>query len=158
MPSAASTHGTHAARLPCAAPHRTQTLHTAPPATRRLARDQLRNYAPTSTSLKVVDWCQLVLYTVAYITSILCTPIDDELKYESDRNPLFYKLTFSSGFKKQLSTWHGLNVVRTICSGIGWLLVGAEGACTQPVLPAHAAWVRVCMQRECMACMLELHA
>lgn len=33
-------------------------------------------------SLKVVDWCQLLAYTIAYIMCVLCTPLDDELKYE----------------------------------------------------------------------------
>lgn len=92
-----------------------------------LGRDQLRRYAPSSSGLRVADWLQLGLYIAAYITSVLCTPLDDELKYESGRNPRFWELSFSAGFKKRLNAWHGLNVIRTICAGLGWLLVGGKG-------------------------------
>lgn len=50
-------------------------------------------------------------------------PLDDELTYESNRNPRFYELTFSSGFKRRLSIWHLLNILRTLFAGIGWTLV-----------------------------------
>eukprot|EP00983_Pelagomonas_calceolata_P092374 1157656-Pelagomonas_calceolata.AAC.1 len=48
----------------------------------RLSRDQLRRYAPAHTHLKIVDWLQICLYTAAYITSTLATPLDDQLYYE----------------------------------------------------------------------------
>lgn len=88
-----------------------------------MAQDQLRQWAPRSKGLLTVDVAQLLCYCIAYLTTTLCTPLDDQLQYESDRNSSFWMLSLSDGFNKQLNTWHGLNVVRTICSGIGWLLV-----------------------------------
>ncbi len=54
---------------------------------------------------------------------VLCTPLDDELTYESDRNPRFYELTWTSAFKRRVSLWHTLNIVRTVFVGIAWVLV-----------------------------------
>jgi hypothetical protein len=95
----------------------------------RLARDQIRGFAPRKSGLQLVDWIQLILYIVAYILCVLMTPLDDELTYEWGRNPRFYDLTFTSGFKSRLNAWLGMNVIRTVCAGIGWLLVGA-GSCS----------------------------
>lgn len=91
--------------------------------TSRLARDKLRNFEPRFLMLAAVDYLQMLLYVAAYICTTLCVPLDDELTYESNRNPRFYELTFSSGFKRRLSIWHLLNILRTLFAGIGWTLV-----------------------------------
>ena len=66
---------------------------------------------------------------------MLCTPLDDELTYEYKRNPNFWQLTFSSGFKKRLALWNSLNVLRTLCVGLAWVLVrfGSDDWQQQPV-------------------------
>ncbi|GLC56363.1 hypothetical protein PLESTB_001096600 [Pleodorina starrii] len=90
--------------------------------TSRLAYDKLRNFEPRRLQLGPVDYVQLLLYVIAYVTSVLCTPLDDELTYEANRNPRFYELTWTSGFKRRVSLWHSLNIVRTLCVGLAWLL------------------------------------
>lgn len=55
----------------------------------RLSRDQLRRYAPAQAHLQIVGWLQLALYAVAYITSALATPLDDQLHYEVGALGLF---------------------------------------------------------------------
>ncbi|KXZ46431.1 hypothetical protein GPECTOR_43g867 [Gonium pectorale] len=90
--------------------------------TSRLARDKLRGFQPRRLLLAPVDYGQMLLYVGAYIASVLCTPLDDELTYEYNRNPRFYELTFASGFKKRLSLWHLLNIVRTVLCALAWLL------------------------------------
>ncbi|GFR51187.1 hypothetical protein Agub_g13530 [Astrephomene gubernaculifera] len=88
----------------------------------RLARDRLRGFQPRHLQLAAVDYGQLLLYVAAYITSILCTPLDDELTYEAKRNPRFYQLSFASGFKRRLALWHALNILRTLFTGLAWVL------------------------------------
>ncbi|KAJ9530085.1 hypothetical protein QJQ45_023398 [Haematococcus lacustris] len=88
----------------------------------RLARDQIRSFAPLKAGLRVADWLQLLLYILAFITSVLCTPLDDELTYEAERNPRFYSLTLSSAFVRRLNVWRVLNVLRTIGAGGAWLV------------------------------------
>jgi hypothetical protein len=62
------------------------------------------------------------------MAQVLCTPLDDELTYEYNRNPNFWQLTFSSAFKKRLALWNALNVLRTVCVGLAWLLVSPVAA------------------------------
>ncbi|KAG2486119.1 hypothetical protein HYH03_015214 [Edaphochlamys debaryana] len=88
--------------------------------TSRLARDKLRDFQPRSLWLAPVGYGAMVLYVGAYIASTLCTPLDDELTYESNRNPNWYLLTFSSSFKKRYSVWQLLNLIRTILVGLAW--------------------------------------
>jgi hypothetical protein len=122
----------------------------------RLARDQIRGFVPRKSGLQLVDWIQLILYIVAYILCVLMTPLDDELTYEWGRNPRFYDLTFTSNFKSRLNAWLGMNVIRTICAGIGWLLVGAVFwcimTCTFEIEPYHNC-NKVVFVHLCMTCM-----
>ncbi|KAG2422066.1 hypothetical protein HXX76_016301 [Chlamydomonas incerta] len=90
--------------------------------TSRLARDRLRQWGPRGLYLAAVDYCQILCYLVAYVASVLCTPLDDELTYESDRNPRFWQLTWASGFQSRFSTWNLLNILRTIFIAIAWCL------------------------------------
>ncbi|KAG2430374.1 hypothetical protein HYH02_013736 [Chlamydomonas schloesseri] len=109
--------------------------------TSRLARDKLRGWGPRGLYLAAVDYSQILCYLVAYVASVLCTPLDDELTYESDRNPGFWQLTWASGFKRRFSTWNLLNVVRTIFIGIAWCL-----ACYQLSPAVYAAALRAEMR------------
>jgi hypothetical protein len=89
----------------------------------RLGHDQLRGWVLGARAVMAVDILQLLVYIVAYVGTVLCTPLDDALQYESDRNPDFYLLPFNDSFTMRLNTWHALNIMRTIAAGLGWLLV-----------------------------------
>ena len=45
----------------------------------RFCRDQLRGFQPRRLGLKYVDSAQVLVYVVAYICTVFCTPLDDEL-------------------------------------------------------------------------------
>ena len=45
----------------------------------RLCHDQLKHFQPRRLRLMWVDGFQVLAYSVAYIASVLCTPLDDEL-------------------------------------------------------------------------------
>lgn len=35
---------------------------------------------------------QVILFGVAYIATVIITPVEDQLTYEYDRNPYFYRV------------------------------------------------------------------
>ncbi|GIL50600.1 hypothetical protein Vafri_6743 [Volvox africanus] len=90
--------------------------------TSRLAQSKLRRFEPRRLQLGPVSFVQVLFYVGAYVASVLCTPLDDELTYESNRNPRFYELAWTSAFKRRVSTWHALNIIRTVLVGLAWLL------------------------------------
>ncbi len=92
-------------------------------ATARYCHDKIRRFQPLRLRLRWVDGFQIAFYVVAYVCTVLCVPLDDQLTYEYNRNPMFFQLTFNSSFKSRLSTWNALNLVRIIFCGLGLLLL-----------------------------------
>lgn len=88
----------------------------------RYCRDEIRRFQPTRLYLRWVDGAQILFYSLAYIFTVLCTPLDDELTYEYNRDNFFYQLSFNSKFTKRLNAFNAFNVIRMVCCGIGWLL------------------------------------
>ena len=88
----------------------------------RYCRDEIRRFQPSRLFLRWIDGFQILFYSLAYIFTVLCTPLDDELTYEYNRDNFFYKLSFNSSFTKRLNAFQSFNLIRTACCGLGWLL------------------------------------
>ncbi|MEW5305081.1 MAG: hypothetical protein WDW36_007645 [Sanguina aurantia] len=104
----------------------------------RYTRDRLRDFEPRVVRLRLVDTLQLLLYFVAYILSVLCTPVDDELTYEYNRNNRFYELQLNAGFKARLVTWHVLNLLRIAAVALAWILARAITSQCDDLTRIHA--------------------
>ncbi|EFJ45101.1 hypothetical protein VOLCADRAFT_94594 [Volvox carteri f. nagariensis] len=112
--------------------------------TSRLAQDKLRDFEPRRLQLGPVDVIQMLMYVGAYVASVLCTPLDDELTYESNRNPRFYELTWTSAFKRRVSLWHALNIIRSVLVGLAWLLlIRAHMAVVAQAVPNDVAGPKI---------------
>ncbi|GAX77592.1 hypothetical protein CEUSTIGMA_g5036.t1 [Chlamydomonas eustigma] len=92
-------------------------------ATAKFCHDQLNGFQPRRLRLQYVDGFQIICYILAYIFSVLCVPLDDQLTYEYNRNPLYYQLTLSTQFKHRQALWQTFNLFRIIFSGLGLLLL-----------------------------------
>lgn len=89
----------------------------------RLARDAVYDFQPSSLLLKGADVTQVVVYLIAYVLTVVATPIDDNMTYEYKRQATFYQLPLTQRFERQLTVWQGLNIARLVCLLIGFLVL-----------------------------------
>jgi len=82
------------------------STHAPPPRARRLSRDQLRRYAPARAHLQIIGWLQILLYTAAYITTTLCTPLDDQIYYEVGLRRVLTRVCVC--VHSSISVWYGV--------------------------------------------------
>lgn len=93
----------------------------------RQANHAICSYEPKQLKLRRQDILLIVLYLAAYIISILCTPMDDELTYAYNRDHKFWKTQpLSSKFISRLKLWHLMNFVRIALCAIAWIVVSYQ--------------------------------
>jgi hypothetical protein len=89
----------------------------------RYAHDKLVAFQPSALRLRLLDVLSLLAYLLAYAATILATPTEDQLSYESSRDLAWWRGDLGQGFDRKMQLWHVLNVIRLVTSAAGWLML-----------------------------------
>ncbi|GMH44995.1 hypothetical protein BSKO_12952 [Bryopsis sp. KO-2023] len=78
-----------------------------------------------SSTAKQKRWDGLVilLYLVAYTSSVLCTPLEDEIQHLAGEVTSFESHAFHGGPFSELGVWNAMSITRMISSLLAWIMV-----------------------------------
>jgi len=92
----------------------------------KYARNTMWDWKPYGSRQRAFDAVLVVLYFIAFVISVVITPYDDLLTYNSMRIPDYYDMALTDDFMSKLQVWHALSVTRMVLVFVAWALAALE--------------------------------
>ena len=92
----------------------------------KYSKDHMAAWMARGSAQRAYDALLIALYFACFISTLVCTPMDDVMFASHLRSPEWYRWELGAEFARQLETWKVGHLLRCLCGLLGWLATSWE--------------------------------
>jgi len=92
----------------------------------KYSKDHMAAWGGRGAVQRALDSVIMALYLICFVTTLVCTPVDDVMYASHLRSPEWYKWELGTEFKSHLRSWKVAHQLRCLCGLLGWVAASWE--------------------------------